>query len=196
MKYFEAAAAIGVLAFASFLLVGTAGANHLAPGTAVTLTCSTASAEYQSFAEADLPITFHITVNGVTHDLVASADAAPDGTATVDISSLTSGFNGNAGTVSADVTWTNHSTHEGAIGPVDLTCGEAPPTTTTPQSPQSSSPATVVSPPAPAATAAPAVAVTNVSPPVHRLSRVGLEPLRRVRLVQSASWGHWPVAPS
>lgn len=166
MKYFKGAAAIGALAFASFLLVGTAGANHLAPGTAVTLTCSTASAEYQSFAEADLPITFHITVNGVTHDLVASADAAPDGTATVDISSLTSGFNGSAGTVSADVTWTNHSTHEGAIGPVDLTCGEAPPTTTTPQvSPAVVvSPATVVSPPAPAATAAPAVAVTNVSP--------------------------------
>lgn len=163
MKYVRGAAAIGVLAFASFLLVGTAGANHLAPGTAVTLTCSTASAEYQSFAEADLPITFHVTVNGVTHDLVASADAVPDGTASVDISSLTSGFNGTAGTVSADVTWATHPTHEGAIGPVDLTCGEAPPTTTTPQV----SPAVVVSPAAvvsPPAAAAPAVAVTNVSP--------------------------------
>jgi hypothetical protein len=100
----------------------------------------------------------------VTHDLVADADAVPDGTATVDISSLTSGFNGTAGTVSADVTWANHSTHEGAVGPVDLTCGQAPPTTTTP--PQVSpavvvAPAAVVSPPA---AAAPAVAVTNVSP--------------------------------
>jgi hypothetical protein len=164
MKYVKGAAAIGMLAFASFLLIGTAGANHLAPGTTVTLTCSTASAEYQSFAETDLPITFHVTVNGVTHDLVASADAVPDGTATVDISSLTSGFNGTAGTVSADVTWATHPIHEGATNPVDLTCGETPPTTTTP--PQVS-PAVVVAPEAvasPPAPAAPAVAVTNVSP--------------------------------
>ena len=159
MKYFKAAAAIGVLAFASYLLVGTAGAHHLAPDTAVTLTCSTASVEYQAFGAADLPITFHITVNGESHDLVASADAVPDGTATVDISSLTNEFNGAAGTVSGDVTWTDHSTPEGAVGPVELTCGDPPPTTTTTTTPPQVSPAAVVSPPA-----APAVAVTNVSP--------------------------------
>ena len=167
MKYVRGAAAIGVLAFASFLLVGTAGANHLAPGTAVTLTCSTASADYQSFAEGDLPITFHVTVNGETHDLVASADAVPDGTASVDISSLTSGFNGAAGTLSADVTWATHPAHEGAVGPVDLTCGETPTTTPTTTTTPQVSPADVVAPAAvvsPPAAAAPAVAVTNVSP--------------------------------
>jgi hypothetical protein len=161
MKYFKGAAAIGVLALASVLLVGTAGANHLAPGTAVTLTCSTASAEYQAFADFDLPITFHVTVNGVTHDLVASADAVPDGTATVDISSLTDGFNGTAGTLSADVTWVNHPTPEGATGPVELTCGETPPATTTTTTPPQVSPEAVVRPPAPAVAA---TAVTNVSP--------------------------------
>jgi hypothetical protein len=110
------------------LIVGSASANDL-KGT--TITCTEVSGSFVEFVQADHPIVWHVSVNGGAFQALPTTETPPGfigaGTASADISSLTSGFAGQSVTVKAFATWTGHTS---ATITESVTC-DAPPSSTT-----------------------------------------------------------------
>src|SRR5690242_15767307 len=94
----------------ALLIVGSASANDL-KGTSIT--CTEVSGSFADFVKVDHPIVWHVSVNGGAFQAMPTTETPPgfvgSGTATADISSLTSGFAGQAVTVKAFATWSAHT---------------------------------------------------------------------------------------
>src|SRR5689334_20092304 len=75
------------------LIVGSASANNL---TGTTITCTEVSGTFVDFVKVDHPIVWHVSVNGGAFQALPTTETPPgfigSGTASADISSLTSGF--------------------------------------------------------------------------------------------------------
>src|SRR5690349_11078899 len=110
------------------LIVGSASANNL---TGTTITCTEVSGTFVDFVKVDHPIVWHVSVNGGAFQALPTTETPPgfigSGTASADISSLTSGFAGQSVTVKAFATWTGHTS---ATVTESVTC-DAPPSSTT-----------------------------------------------------------------
>jgi hypothetical protein len=117
----------------TFLLVGSASANDL-KGT--TITCTEVSGSFVEFVAVDHPIVWHVKVNDGQFQAVPTTETPPGfigaGTASADISSLTSGFAGQEITVQAFATWTGHQSQTVTE---TVTCDSPPSSTTTTTAP-------------------------------------------------------------
>jgi hypothetical protein len=145
---------------ATAVLVAGPAAAHT--GQAVTADCATVRATFADFGLGDHPISFEVSVRGGPFVSVAAIETPPNfvgtGTATADISSLTSVLQGAPGEVAVFASWPGGQT---ATVTFTLTCGESPPPTTTTSPP----PPTTTSPPTTAETPPPRTA----PPPVERV---------------------------
>jgi hypothetical protein len=120
--------AIVVALATTFVLVGSVGANEI---TGATITCTEVSGNFIDFVKVDHPIVWNVKINSGSFQTVTTTEAPPgfigSGTASADISSLTSGFAGQTITVSAFAQW---ATGKSSTFTEDVTC-DAPPTTST-----------------------------------------------------------------
>ena len=127
-RIFTLACVFAIALTGAFLIVGSASANEIA-GT--TITCSEVSGNFIEFVQTDHPIVWHVSINGGPFQTVPTTETPTNfngsGTATADISSLTSGFAGQSITVAAFATWTGHTS---ATVTETVTC-DAPPSSTT-----------------------------------------------------------------
>ena len=121
----------------ALLIVGSASANDL-KGTSIT--CTEVSGSFVDFVKVDHPIVWHVSVNGGAFQALPTTETPAgfigSGTATADISALTSGFGGQSVTVKAFATWTAHTSPTltqsvTCDAPPTSTPTTAPPTTTT-----------------------------------------------------------------
>ena len=151
---------------ATAVLVAGPAAAHT--GQAVTADCATVRATFADFGLGDHPISFEVSVRGGPFVSVAAIQSPPNfvgtGTATADISSLTSVLQGAPGEVAVFASWPGGQT---ATVTFTLTCGESPtpPTTTAPPTTTSPPPTTTTSPPTTAEIPPP----RTVPPPVERV---------------------------
>ena len=98
--------AIVVAVATTFVLVGSVGANEI---TGTTITCTEVSGNFIEFVKVDHPIVWNVKINSGSFQTVTTTETPPgfigSGTASADISSLTSGFAGQTITVSAFAQW-------------------------------------------------------------------------------------------
>jgi hypothetical protein len=124
----------------ALLLVGSASANDI---TGTTITCTEVSGSFVAFVKVDHPIVWHVSVNGGAFQTLPTTETPPGfigaGTASADISSLTSGFGGQSVTVQAFATWTAHTSPTVSE---TVTC-DAPPSSTTTTTTTTTIPVTV-----------------------------------------------------
>ncbi len=119
-------AGLGVFA----LMVPASSANELK---AVTINCTEVSGSFIDFVPVDHPIVWHVRVGNGAFQALPTTETPPgfigSGTASADISALTSNLNGATVTVEAFATWVAHTS---ATTSESVTCGTAPTTTTAP----------------------------------------------------------------
>jgi hypothetical protein len=112
------------------LLAGSASGHSLS---GATITCDAVTGTFHDFTAGDHPIVWHVKVADGSFTDVSTVESPPafvgSGTATADISALTSTLQGTSATVQAFATW---STGQSATTSADLTCGtpEVSPATT------------------------------------------------------------------
>ncbi|HZP27558.1 MAG TPA: hypothetical protein VFC99_01285 [Acidimicrobiia bacterium] len=127
-RIFTLACVLAVALATAFLIIGSASANDL---TGTSITCTEVSGSFVQFVKADHPIVWHVSVNGGAFQTLPTTETPPgfigSGTATADISALTSGFAGQSVTVKAFATWTAHTS---PTVTETVTC-DAPPSSTT-----------------------------------------------------------------
>ena len=120
---------LAVAVTSAFLLVGSASANDL-KGT--TITCTEVSGSFTDFVKVDHPIVWHVKINDGAFQTMPTTETPPgfigSGTASADISSLTSGFAGQSITVQAFATWT---ANQSQTVTETVTCDSPPSSTTT-----------------------------------------------------------------
>jgi hypothetical protein len=128
-RIFTLVCVLAVAVSGAFLLVGSASANDL---TGTTITCSEVSGSFVEFVKVDHPIVWHVKVNDGQFQTLPTTETPPGfigaGTATADISSLTSGFAGQSVTVQAFASWT---AHQSQTVTETVTCDSPPSSTTT-----------------------------------------------------------------
>jgi len=128
-KILTLASVIAVALFTTFLLVGPASANVI---TDSSITCTTVSGKFIEFVTADHPIVWHVKVGDGNFQTVTTTETPPgfigSGTASADISSLTSGFAGQTITIQAFAQW---ATGKSSTITDQVTCDSPPSTTTT-----------------------------------------------------------------
>lgn len=131
-------------------LVGiTAGSVSAHEGVKPTIKCNEVSSNFTKFPKGEHTITYAVTVNGTTTD-VTSKFSGKEGTATADISSLTTATGPLE--ISAQASWTDDGGGKSEVAKTTLTCHDKPvitqpnetpkdtpkettPETTTPQAP-------------------------------------------------------------
>jgi hypothetical protein len=103
------------------LLAGDASGHQM---TGTTISCAGVSGHFTDFGSADHPIVWHVDVAGSGFQAVATSET-PDnfvgsGTASADISAMTSGLHGTSATVQAFATWPGG---QSATTSAMVTCG-------------------------------------------------------------------------
>ncbi len=128
-KILTLASVIAVALCTTLLLVGPASANVI---TGSSISCTTVSGTFIEFVTADHPIVWHVKIGAGDFQTVTTTETPPgfigSGTASADISSLTSGFAGQTITVQAFAQW---ATSKSSTITEQVTCDSPPSTTTT-----------------------------------------------------------------
>ena len=128
-KILTLVSAVAIALVSTFLLVGPASANLIS---STSISCTTVSGTFIEFVTVDHPIVWHVKINGGSFQAVTTTENPPgfigSGSATADISSLTSGFAGQTITVTAFAQWSTGSSSQVTE---QVTCDSPPSTTTT-----------------------------------------------------------------
>ncbi len=115
------AVAVTIAAGVPALLAGPASGHDLS---ASALTCTEVSGTFHDFTAGEHPIVWHVQVAGGAYQSVATTESPAafvgSGSATADITTLTSVLNGTTATVRAYAAWPGG---QSATQSVDLTCG-------------------------------------------------------------------------
>lgn len=121
--------AIVVALATTLVLVASSGANEIS---GATITCTEVSGNFVDFVKVDHPIVWNVKINDGSFQAVTTTETPPgfigSGTASADISSLTSGFAGQTITVQAFAQW---ATSKSGTFTEQVTCDVPPSTSTT-----------------------------------------------------------------